>query len=836
MAATFLERKPGQKEFAPMPADGSEPVTNPPPLRWLSHPGIMRWRILLRGPGGQKLEHGPLRDPILALRKKLAPGKWTWQALGLDSSGKVVGRTAKRSFLVKPGLAGYAAPDTRKLERKLRTLRPRIFGKRIAEVKKHLKGEFTPAYTRLQQWCRLAEKQAPINEPKDFRWFGPDTVEHNEDWWRILSAGKIGSGHATRFALSFLLSGNRKHLALAKRWAMNLLAWDPWGPTSLRINDEAGMPMLERLAMVYDWLHPHWTDFERQRYLEVMLIRGEESRELNRQVDLAGKPFDNHQCRTIAFTGMAGLAFLGEIPQASEWLQAVLDILAVSYPSGSWGSDDGGWSQGTSYWAAYMTWMVGFTVAAGELGIKLAAAPYYRNTGYFPLYNLPPYAPRGGFGDHSEGGPAFNHKLVVGAFGTAAGDGYLRSYSDAIDIDWQSPSSLLNDPAPKDNARRWDAWAMQEVQSLLLSPAPGLKPKDISELPAAREFPYIGWAAMHSKLGDAQRDTWLQFKSGPFGSVSHSHADQNSINVFAHGEALLIDSGYYPWYGSIHDVLWTRQTWAHNTMLVDGHGQPPFDWFARGKIEGFAEQFPFAYARGEAAPAYNRPPEKEASEMARKHAPALLKKMGPATKVKQASRSVLMVAGEQPYYLILDWLETADPAKFQWLAHAHQKMRIVSGGFKISSEDARLAATFVAPVALTISQHNDFTYPPEARCSREPKQWHLQAETSKRARKCRLATVLVPHRKGKKPLTVRAIPDKGAIVAAVGGDILLAPTEGTIANLAVGNLKAKAAAIIVGPETLFVAEATKLVIAGHRLHRSSEPQSITIPRPVDLLL
>jgi len=69
----------------------------------------------------------------------------------------------------------------------------------------------------------VAEDQPPIPEPAGYRPFPSDTVEHNDDWHRILSAGKIGSAHAARFALSYLLNGNERHLERAKRWAMNLL-------------------------------------------------------------------------------------------------------------------------------------------------------------------------------------------------------------------------------------------------------------------------------------------------------------------------------------------------------------------------------------------------------------------------------------------------------------------------------------------------------------------------------------------------------------------------------------------------------------------------------------
>ena len=806
-----------------MPADGAVPPVNPPPLRWLSHDGVTRWHVVLDGPGGKHLKFGPLRDEILALRKKLPPGPWTWQVIGFDAAGGEVGRTRPRTFTVRRGLKGFASPDVTKLERKWRGLRPRLHAKRIAMVREHLGGEFARAYGQLLKWCELAEARPPIPEPAGYRPFPSDTVEHNDDWHRILSAGKVGSAHAARFALSYLLNDNPAHLELAKRWAMNLLEWNPWGTTSLATCDEAGMTMLERLSFVYDWLHPHWSDAERERFHDVMLIRGEEARERDRQVHFAARPFFNHQCRTLAFTGAAGVAFLGEIPQAAEWLQYVLDVMAVSYPSGSWGSDDGGWSQGHSYWAAYMMRLIHFVAAAAELGIDFAAAPYYRNAGYFAVYNLPPYAPGGGFGDAAYRPPGLNHKLTVGAFGTAAGDGHLRAYADAIDAPMREAREILGDPSLAGDARRWDAWDIPEVLRLLFTPGPGLEPKDLRGLPAARAFPYIGWTAMHSAIGDAETDTWLQFKSSPFGSVSHSHADQNSLNLFAYGEALLIDSGYYPWYASPHDALWTNQSWAHNLVLVGGHGQPIYDWSARGRIDAFASLPPFAYARGEAAEAYNRPANPASAGLARKHAPEWVDRMGPATEVTRASRSVLMVNGERPYYVVLDWLETADPVRFQWLAHAHEEMHIDGRGFQVRRGDAHCSVCFTWPAELSLSQHDRFPVAPEARHKDAPDQWHLTAETVEPATTARFLAVLLPHRADQEPRAVEPLNGDGFVGARIGGDIVLAPETGVAGPIRFGKLEAEAAVVAVSGGKLLAAEATQLRAGERVLIDSAEP-------------
>jgi len=132
---------------------------------------------------------------------------------------------------------------------------------------------------------------------------------------------------------------------------------------------------------------------------------------------------------------------------------------------------------------------------------------------------------------------------------------------------------------------------------------------------------------MHSALGDAGRDTWLEFKSSPFGSLGTVTPTRMRSMSTRMGRRFLIDSGYYPWYGSPHDGLWSRRraltmlfSWADEASLPGiGH--------ARGRVESFAEAAPFAYARGEAAAAYNRPLHDDAVQLAQRHLPEFLDRM-----------------------------------------------------------------------------------------------------------------------------------------------------------------------------------------------------------------
>ena len=93
------------------------------------------------------------------------------------------------------------------------------------------------------------------------------------------------------------------------------------------------------------------------------------------------------------------------------------------------------------------------------------------------------------------------------------------------------------------------------------------------DLPAVRHFDDVGWVAIQRHIDDPSRHLQFLFKSSPYGSLSHSHADQNAFLLRAYGEDLAIQSGYYVAFGSTMHRNWRRQTRSKNAVLIDGTGQ-----------------------------------------------------------------------------------------------------------------------------------------------------------------------------------------------------------------------------------------------------------------------
>ena len=103
-------------------------------------------------------------------------------------------------------------------------------------------------------------------------------------------------------------------------------------------------------------------------------------------------------------------------------------------------------------------------------------------------------------------------------------------------------------------------------------------------LPPSKIFHGIGVASLHTTLTDSREDVHVLFKASPFGSQSHGHNPQNSFQLNAYGDALLVANGYRDLHGSKFHNQWVHTTRAQNAVLVNGEGQVPHSVAARGEI------------------------------------------------------------------------------------------------------------------------------------------------------------------------------------------------------------------------------------------------------------
>jgi hypothetical protein len=218
--------------------------------------------------------------------------------------------------------------------------------------------------------------------------------------------------------------------------------------------------------------------------------------------------------------------------------------------------------------------------------------------------------------------------------------------------------------------------------------------------PDATLLPSIGWAAMHSSLQDPARVS-VYFKSSPYGSYNHSHADQNSFVVNAAGQQLAIESGYYDGYMTPHWWQWYKQTRAQNAITFDGgQGQVVYEQsgaLGPGVITDYVHHSDYDIVAGDATRAY-----------------------GGA--LSRAYRSLVYLRPN--LVVVYDALASGAPRRWEWNIHALNAMSIVSDQqISIQNNGQSLCVDMLAGPATQFTQTSRFTADPGTGLRWTP-QWH----------------------------------------------------------------------------------------------------------------
>ncbi|MGE0761296.1 MAG: DUF4962 domain-containing protein, partial [Pirellulaceae bacterium] len=629
------------------------------------------------------------------------------------------------SVVVPAAAIPFPLPDRAEQRSRIPVGHPRLFMRPedLPRLRQLATGELAAPFQQLREQADDILHTGPTPEPTQRGSArNKDDVEAIKYWWPNREQTEQACREAEILAFVYLISQDPKYGEAARRWVLHLASWDPDGPTNFRLNCEAAKPMLFRPARAYDWAHDRFTPAEREQIQAAMARRisdAWESGEVARGTGHLNAPYNSHGNRVWHKIGEAGIAFLGEIPAAETWLDYALQKFFACYPV--WADEDGGWHEGVSYWAGYMSKAVWWLqVCDAALGIDGLKKPFFAHVGDYPLYICPPGSPNSGFGDLSYRSPSSS----IGAFL----DYHIRCKSQQPD--GQHAASW-----------RWwsDAWHMAKPEGVLgflyaanLPPLPAAAPP--TDLPTSKWFRGIGIVSLHTSLLDSPVDVHLLFKSSPFGTQSHGHNPHNTFQLNAYGESLLTTCVYRDLHGSRFHYRWAHSTQAHNGVLVDGEGQIPHTAAPHGQIVHCELSPQLDYVVGDATDAYGG-------------------------RLKRYRRHVAFVkptkSSEHPPLLVLcDDLAAAQPATFQFLLHGLRPFEIdePAAGLHVAQPQAGVEIRYVSAQPLAFRQWDGFDPPP----TRDfPNQWHVAADTREKRAEVQVLTVLVPYRTGQRP-TVRA--------------------------------------------------------------------------------
>jgi hypothetical protein len=588
------------------------------------------------------------------------------------------------------------------------------------------------------------------------------------DKWRAAQdvCGLV-AGVAEAATLIWRVTGEEKYLAKAREFLIKSSEWHfapDWesgpvvGATDIYYNDEAHFRLWRKLPLVYDQVRDQLTPAEKQTVLASFKTRGDRSVQWIKKAKIEkiqrnslDVDAESHPVRFMAMTGLTGLALWDDLPEAREWWRFAYVFYRDQFSP--WGGDDGGWAEGNAYWRGTFE-HAAFQDTLLAIGDPHAyASAFWKNSPYFALYNVQPYR-HTTFGDTSNAGH-FNLEPVVADYmehvARVQSNGCFRAYAELCDDQRVRPV----DKGLAGLDRTYPTACEFLVRNFIVSHKPLPPARPLSELPPERFFHDVGWVSLHSALGRPSDDIQITFKSSPYGSFSHSHADQNAFILNAFGEGLAINSAYREYHRSPHHKEWTWQTKSKNDVLIDGLGQKAQDKTATGKITRYEAKDRYVWTTGDATVAYQT--------------------LQPKGRVERVTRDLVFV--DRRYVVLRDRVALATPGKLSWLLHAEKNLSwdAAANTAFIRGDKATLAGKLVAPGVTWAGNVTDqFPVPVDPKyvsgevgssyvTGKWSNQSHLTLESKESAKEFTVFSVLWPERGGNTVKLAAALNDAGVL-------------------------------------------------------------------------
>ena len=728
-----LDESPaGTSQWGYRPEPGAHSPVNPPNFTWRPQSGIVRWHVQW-GPLGTSPDDPATQEAqeiefsVYTPSATLTPGSYWWRYRGWDAKNRPTTWSRMREFHLDDRAVAMPMPPRQALLDRIPTSHPRLFVRpeQLSELRELAAGPMQDAFQRLVRQCeQLMENPPPTEEPPKY----PDGMVRGSDPWRSIWWGnrqytiRALDGAAT-LAFTRLLGGREEYGELARRILMDCARWDPKGSTGYRYNDEAGMPYAYYFSRTYTFVHDLLSDQQREKCQQVMRIRGQEMyRHLHPRH--LWQPYSSHSNRAWHFLGEIGIAFHDEIPEAADWTWFAMNVFYHVYPV--WSDDDGGWHEGTAYWASYLnrfTWWA--DVMRVAVDVDAYDKPFFQQAGYYAMYLMPPGKVGGGFGNLTAQRTAANNRGLMSILAAQAGNGHWQWYVDRLG-------------GPSDGGG---------YVGFVRGALPDVQPQPPTDLPTSRLFRGTGQAYLNTSLEDAEQSVQVAFKSSPFGSQSHGYEANNSFLLWAYGQRLLIRSGRRDSYGSDHHRHWMWTTRSVNNITVSGQGQLPHSAAAQGEITSFDTSPTLDLVVGQAAEAYRQKADVD----------------DPSRLLDRFSRAI--VFAKPDLVIVYDRLVARQPETFQYWLHAVNAFDIQEGNrVVVRAGDVVCPIEFLEPSGLEMTQTDQ--YDPNPRERIKLREWHLTASTTEPQRTIEFVTVMRPHRTG------QTVPDKARLTKLPGGFLL----------------------------------------------------------------
>ncbi|AHF92897.1 heparinase [Opitutaceae bacterium TAV5] len=625
----------------------------------------------------------------------LAPGQWFWRYFVKTADGRLSRPGPVRSFIVPPDAEALPLPAPADLLAQM-PAHPRVFvtPATLAAFRSRREGASHDAWESIREKADallagkspvLPRTRIPLAEAEikhssvsiSQSWKKGDPIRRQVFWldakgaaWWTPAFSYVdlanSANKADVLSLAWLISGDERYAEAARKWldhvAQFRIDWhlDPQtraGHDTVVYAYEYG---LKAAALAYDRLYDRLTPAERAAMIAHVEYHVESAGIWIRDKSLVHLNYQSshvQQCMHALLTTV--LATAKDSPAIDKWVAYIVPQYVNRI---AWTSEDGGYFEGQTYGHKFAMILEGLAAIRTACGIDLFRQPALRNAGPYWLYAMNLNYWFNHWGDnYSLIWPWANPRdaYISGFLAAMTHDPYVKWYADTV----------LTDP--------------ENIPFYYISgQAPAARPP--VDIPQARVFPLTGTVTAYDRFYDHQ-GARVFFRSSPWGAHSHSHADQNAFVIHAGGEILAPDTGYYTYSGDVYHQQWSKSTVAHNSMLVNGKGQP-LNIGAKGRITEFFHGGRFTFFVGDASQAYEKP-------------------------LETFRRALLFV--RPGTWIVYDELKAGEPSKFTWLLNTFEQPDISPDTRRmvVRQQAMRLGVEHLLPEAIGYETGNKRPYP-----------------------------------------------------------------------------------------------------------------------------
>ena len=634
--------------------------------------------------------------------QRLANGTWYWRFRSVDKAGKELPWSETYSFTVTSDIPRFVTPSFETFRKNMPKGYPRIYcfleeglQKAVPTIQSH------PEYKDLIRRGESALQTDYEKSPRPYE-----------------LAGKMGQ-MANFLYTAYRATGQQVYADKMLAYVRALLASSP---DPQMTNDFVCGDAIFLFTHVYDACYDQLSAAERKQIEECTFQMAKHHHVLQRKGAVENHIFDNHYWQR-AFREMLqiGLTFADTNDTAKEMLEYCYELWTARAPASGF-NRDGEWQNGHGYFNANTKtlWYVP-ALMSHITGTDFLQHPFYKNLGKALVYAWPPKSMSGGFGDGNESSKTPPRQRV------ALADYMARETGDPYAI-WYCNETKA---AKGDFDMRLYRIASEDKAYSAKQPLP-------ADAPKAVWFKDLGEMVAHTNLPRYRENLFLSFRSGAFGSGSHTLSDQNSFNLHFRGVPVYRSTGYYLNFSDPHNLLSYRHTRAHNTLLINGIGQP-FTTRAYGKVTRMLGGQHISYALGDASNAYcglSEYPMWIKNFENSKVEQSVENGFG-ETPLKKYHRHLLLLHPD--IVIIYDELEADEPVRWDWLLHSPVKFKINEKKTLLTTAYPEQKFSSVAQLfsnsACTIQQTDKFVAPPDPKKFKKgmeyPNQWHMTASFEK---------------------------------------------------------------------------------------------------------